>query len=395
MPPVALGRFRFAPVLAATVITILLLLLLGHTAEIFLLLFIAILISLYLGALTDILHLRARIPRRWAFVTAILLTLGGIVGLFWLLVPPVVEQTQQLLRVLPSHIDNWERGIDRAVARIPALRATWKPEEHRALLAVYQQLSGTFNNLVPKLVSILHVTINVFSVAVMSIYMALNPGLYREWLIALFPPVHRDLVRNVLLDLSRTLRAWIVGQIIAMAVLAAFTALGLYLLKVPYWLTFGIFTGAVAIVPFFGTLVSTLLPALFVLGGPGGVSHALIVAGLGVVIHVFEANVVAPLVMAKQVHLPPVLTIMSVLILGGLLGAVGLLVAVPSLAVFMVVIRRILINRIYEGQGFRRTVRDQAFVVRAPVPEGGAILPTTGQPDIIGRTEAERHQQVA
>ena len=46
-------------------------------------------------------------------------------------------------------------------------------------------------------------------------------------------------------------------------------SLGLYVLNVPYWLTFGIFTGAVAIVPFFGTLVSTTLPALFVLGGSG------------------------------------------------------------------------------------------------------------------------------
>ena len=37
----------------------------------------------------------------------------------------------------------------------------------------------------------------------------------------------------------------------------------------PFWLPFGIFTGLVAIVPFFGTLLSTTLPALFVLTGTG------------------------------------------------------------------------------------------------------------------------------
>ena len=56
-----------------------------------------------------------------------------------------------------------------------------------------------------------------------------------------------------------------------MMLLGGLTAIGLWALGVPYWLTFGIFTGVVAIVPFFGSLVSTLLPAAFVLGegGPG------------------------------------------------------------------------------------------------------------------------------
>ena len=230
--------------------------------------------------------------------------------------------------------------------------------------------------------------INIFSVAVMAIYLALHPGVYREWLIALFPPVHRDLVRDVLGDLATQLRSWIVGQLFAMFTLALLTAIGLYLLDVPYWLTFGIFTGAVAIVPFFGTLVSTVLPALFVLGGdgiwgfgPGG--HALLVVLLGTVIHVVESNVVIPLIVANRVHLPPVLTIMSVLVVGKLMGAPGLLVAVPALVTTMVVVRRILVNRIYEGQGFRRTTRDRVLVLRVPVPEGGVLVPDAGGIDMV------------
>jgi predicted PurR-regulated permease PerM len=66
----------------------------------------------------------------------------------------------------------------------------------------------------------------MFAVIVMSIYMALQPAVYREWVIALFPPVHRDLVRDVLRDLADTLRSYIVAQSTAMAVLAALTALG-------------------------------------------------------------------------------------------------------------------------------------------------------------------------
>jgi predicted PurR-regulated permease PerM len=206
---------------------------------------------------------------------------------------------------------------------------------------------------------------------------------YREWLIALFPPVHRDLIRDVLRDLADALRSYIVAMLLAMAVLGALTAVGLYLLDVPYWLTFGIFTGLVAVIPFFGTLISTILPALVVVGGPGGGTRALLVILLGVVVHLFEANVVAPLVMSKKIELPPVLTIMAVLVIGKLLGPLGLVIAVPALAAMMVIVRRILINRIYEGKGFRRSTRDRSFVLRVPAPDGGVLLPGEPLADVL------------
>jgi len=378
---------RFAPILTAVVLTVLLLWLLGVAADVFLLLFIAVILSLYLGSVTDFLVRRGHLPRSIAFALALGSTLFAIVGLFWLLVPPVTEQTRQLIQVLPTYIDTWEGGIDRFMARFPAAQDFWKPGEHRATQAVYTQLSGWFADLAPKVFSLVHVFISIFSVAVMAIYLTLHPGIYREWLIALFPPLHRDLVRDVLRDLADTLRAYITGQLFAMFVLGAMTAFGLWLLGVPYWLTFGVFTGAVAIIPFFGTLISTALPALFVLGGPGGVTKAMWVVLLGVAIHVFESNIVQPLVMARKVELPPVLTIMSVLVVSQLLGPVGLVVAVPMLATLMVVVRRILINRIYEGKGFRRATRDVALMLRVPAPEGGVLVPAGAPVDVIALRE--------
>jgi predicted PurR-regulated permease PerM len=388
-------RLRAGPIIAALVLTVLLLWLLGAVAHILILLFLSILISLYLGAVTDFLVARLRIPRRAAFVLALLATVGAIVGFFFLLVPPVVSQTQQLVTVLPEYVVTWESAIERFLRRFPGLGANWRSGDHRLLQVAYEQVGGYFENVVPKLLSFVEAAVSVFSVIVMSIYLALYPGLYREWVIALFHPVHRDLVRDVLDDLGGTLRMWIVGQLFTMLILAALTAIGLYLLGVPYWLTFGVFTGVVAIVPFFGTLVSTLLPALFVLGGPDGGSRALLVIGLGVLIHFIESNIVAPLVMQKNVELPPVLTIIAVLIFGKLLGGTGLLVAVPALAALMVLVRRILINRIYEGQGFRRSPRSRTLVLRVPVPTGGVLVPAGPPPDIIGRAIAEQAPRIA
>jgi predicted PurR-regulated permease PerM len=373
----AARRFKFAPILTATVFTVLLLWIAGKVAHVILLLFVGIMISLYLGSLSGALQRRLRIPPGWSLAAAVLLTLGGLAVLLSILVPPLIVQTRELIRVLPNYITGWEAAIDRLVTRVPALAAVYEPGQHKLLLALYDQIAGQFNNVVPKVFGIVEVLISLFAVCVMALYLAIHPALYREWLIALFPPLHRDLVRDVLTDCADSLRAYIVGLLLAMTFLATLTAIGLYVLNVPYALTFAVFTGIAVVVPFFGTLLATALPVLFVIGGPDGITRALWVIVVGTVVHLIEGNVVAPLIMSKKVDLPPVLTIVFVLIVGKLLGPLGLLVAVPGLAVIMVVVRRILLTRLYEGQGFRRTTRERPLVLRLPASEGGIILPRT------------------
>lgn len=381
------GRFRFAPILTATVLTVLGLWLFGRVAQVLILLFIGVLISLYLRAVAGWFERRWHFPERLAFTTSLLLSLAGVVAIFWILVPPVIEQTQALVKVLPDYITGWEAGLERAVNRVPALREFWPPGEHKLLGAVYSEFTSTFASLPTRVLSVVEGAISLFSIAVIAIYLSLHPALYREWLIALFPPIHRDLVRDLLGDLGDTLRSYIVGQLLVMAFLAALTAMFLYFLNVPFALTFGIFTGLVAIIPFFGTLLSTTLPALFVLNGPNGGVRAMLVLGVGVVVHLIEGNIVSPYAMSKKVDLPPVLTIMSVLIMGQLLGGIGLVVALPTLAMVMVIVRRILITRIYEGQGFRRTTRERPLVLRLPAPGGGVLVPSGPPIDVISIAE--------
>jgi predicted PurR-regulated permease PerM len=381
------GRFRFAPILTATVLTVLGIWLFGRVAQVLILLFIGVLISLYLRAVAAWFERRLRMPERLAFTTSLLLSLAGVAAIFWILVPPVIEQTQALVKVLPNYITGWEGSIERAIDRIPALRDYWKPGEHKILIALYNEISANFASLPTRVLSIVEGAISLFSIAVIAIYLSLHPALYREWLIALFPPIHRDLVRDLLSDLGDTLRSYIVGQLLVMAFLAALTAMFLYFLNVPFALTFGIFTGLVAIIPFFGTLLSTTLPALFVLNGPNGGVRAMLVLGVGVVVHLIEGNIVSPYAMSKKVDLPPVLTIMSVLIMGQLLGGIGLIVALPTLAMLMVIVRRILITRIYEGQGFRRTTRERPLVLRLPAPGGGVLVPNGPPVDVISIAE--------
>ena len=354
-------------ILIATILTLLFLLFVYKIAEILLLLFIAVLFSLYLSSITDALQRRFRIPRQVGLLIALAVTGLAVTAIGWMLLPALLSQTDALLETLPVQFAKWEVQL-RALAQRQPLFAEILPELGEGETYVGQmagQITGYFANFELYLFSGIGFAIHFVSVLVMGIYMTLRPGLYREGLITLFPPMHRELVRDILDDLNRTLRAWIVGQLLAMLTMWLFTYIGFFFLDVPYALAFSVFTGAAAIVPFFGTIVSTLLPAIVVIGS-GGVIAALLVLLWGVVVHLFEANVVAPMIMERQVSLPPVLTLLSVLIMGHLLHFVGLLVAVPVLATVIVIVRRIYIQRMLEGRGFRRAVRDQAVQVTLP-----------------------------
>lgn len=350
MNDTAVRRVWVLPGFTAILVTVLLLWLAGTVADLLLLLFLGILLAVYLSAVTDVLVARSRLPRSAAFAVSIILTVAALVGIGLLLVPPVIDQTRQLIAVLPELVSKWEAGLERVLARVPGMQDAFVPGEHRILGVAIEESERLLGALVPRLFDTLHLAIDLVAVLVMAIYFALRPDLYRDLAISVTPPRHREAAHEVINALSATLRAWTIAQLLAMVTLAALTAVGLWLLDVPYWLAFGIFTGLVAVVPFFGTFVSTLVPALFVLPGEGGGTRALLVILLGTVIHVAENQLVVPLLMHRKVDLPPVLTIMSVLICGKLLGPFGLLVAVPTLAVVMVLVRRVLIGRIYQDE---------------------------------------------
>ncbi len=316
--------------------------------DILLLVFLAALLAVYLSAITDWLERRFGM-RRWLGLTlAVLVTVAGVASIAALLAPPVIEQTRALIGGLPQTLTNIQNVLARWASQYAVLDQT----------ELANPSSGVVSGMVSDAVGFLSGSILGYvrgggklfiegaSVVVMALYLARQPAMYRDGLISLFSPRQRAIAVQVFDDTAATLRAWLVGQLIAMAVLASLTAIGLLMLGVPYWLAFGIFTGLVAVVPFFGTLVSTLLPALFMVAS-GDWLKVLLVLVLGVLVHVFEANVVVPRIMQRKVELPPVLTIASVLVMGTLLGAIGLIVAVPVLCVSMVLIRHILHGEIY------------------------------------------------
>jgi predicted PurR-regulated permease PerM len=320
-----------------------------RTIDVLLVIFLAVIFAVYLGAVAEQLELRLEMPRTAGLALALVATLGVAAGVVVLIAPAVSEQVRDFLANLPQYLSDLDRNLTGLLREVPLLgRGVSEQQGPGGLLA--SSLSDVLDFLrgaaVPYLRGGVEFLIEGISVLVMAVYLARTPRTYVDGVVALVPPARRPLARSILADLRNTLRAWVVGQILAMILLAALTTLGLWVLGIPYFLAFGVFAGVAAIVPFFGVLFSTLLPALFALGALG-LGKAIGATAVGVGVHLIEANFVAPLVMERQVNIPPVVTIAGVLLIGKLFGLAGLVIAVPILASIMVLTRHILLGEVY------------------------------------------------
>src|SRR5438132_348841 len=346
--------------------------------------FIAVLCAVYLSAITDLLERRFGVKRWIGLASAVVATVAAVVGIGALLVPPVIDQTQALISGLPQTLTKIQNVLAAWAREYPVLFPTELANPASGLVGGLIDAAAGFlrGSILPYATAGGKLFIESASVVVMALYLARQPLLYRDGVLSLLPPKHRPLGAHVLDDAGATLRAWVVGQLLAMMILAALTALGLWALDVPYWLAFGIFTGLVAVVPFFGTLVSTLLPALFVIES-GDWIRVVAVILLGVAVHVAEANLVVPRIMQHRVSLPPVLTIASVLIMGTLIGVAGLVVAVPVLAVTTVFVRHVVQGALYGDVGSL-----EPAVLRTTERRLGADRREPGVPTVRTKTSA-------
>src|SRR5512140_1911868 len=115
-----MGRRGFG-LLAAGIFSLLLLYFLYSIAEVLLLFFIGVLLSIYLGGITDMLQRRLSVPRGAGLGISVLITVAAVAGIVILLIPPVTDQIQQLVTTLPTQIAEWEAQIREMSQRNRAL----------------------------------------------------------------------------------------------------------------------------------------------------------------------------------------------------------------------------------------------------------------------------------
>lgn len=145
---------------------------------------------------------------------------------------------------------------------------------------------------------------------------------------------------SLLGEVGRTLGGYVAGQIKVAALLACLYSIGYAISGVPFWLFFGLLSGALNPIPFVGSLIAVALTAFAVLLNDGGLWNYGGVLATFIIVQGLEGFWLTPKILGKRVGLSPLYVFVAVLIGGAMFGPLGVLLAVPVLAVLGVFWRR-------------------------------------------------------
>jgi predicted PurR-regulated permease PerM len=158
-------------------------------------------------------------------------------------------------------------------------------------------------------------------------FVAADPTAYRRGIVGLVPLRHSQRVGLILDETAMVLRRWLIGQLAAMLFLSILTWI---MLAANSPLLLGIQAGLFNFIPYLGAVVGAAPILLIAL--PLGTTTLLIVLGFYTVIHVGVGYVVMPLIQKQTVHLPPAMTLASLILFGVLFGVASVAVATPVVA---------------------------------------------------------------
>ena len=141
-------------------------------------------------------------------------------------------------------------------------------------------------------------------------------------------------------EVGRTLGGYVAGQTKIAAILACLYSIGYALSGVPLWLLLGIVSGSLNFIPVFGSLIALALTAGAVLLGDGSLWNYIGVLITFVTVQALEGFWLSPRILGRRVGLSAWHVFFAVFLGGAAFGPLGVLFAVPILAVLAVVWRR-------------------------------------------------------
>jgi predicted PurR-regulated permease PerM len=180
-------------------------------------------------------------------------------------------------------------------------------------------------------------------VIVGGVFMAIDPEVYCNGLIKLFPPDWHPRIRATLDDAGAALRLWLGAQVLAMLMVGTLMAIGALLIGIPSPLALGLIFGLTEFVPVIGPIVGAV-PVLLVAVGQSW-EMALWALGLVVSIQQIESNLILPLVSGRAVQLPPADGLFAVVAMGVVFGPLGLVLGYPLAVVCDVAIRLLYVRQ--------------------------------------------------
>ncbi|NTV21953.1 MAG: AI-2E family transporter [Candidatus Yonathbacteria bacterium] len=279
-----------------------------------------------------------KIPR----VAGVLLTyaivffiLGGVVYLF---IPLFIEQLGNVAGLLPKYLDmlsSWTASPEATVyapkSLVGDLSDTFSVA--KSIEAMRMSMTSATGDMFHLAGTVFGGVFGFILVVVLSFYLAVQEHGVEDFLRFVAPAKYEPYIVGLWKRSQAKIGKWMQGQLLLGVLIGVLVYLGLTILGVEYALVLALIAAVAELIPIFGPIISAV-PAIAI-GFLDSMTSGLVITGLYVIIQQFENHLIYPLVVRKVVGVPPIVSILALVIGGNLAGFVGMLLSVPIATVIM------------------------------------------------------------
>lgn len=277
-----------------------------------------------------------RFPRTIAVLIIYVCVAVIFAGSFYFLIVPLFGELQVLMTTLPEYVGSLSaKSAGQGTGLGSSVTGLFS---NLPISDVTARINGAISTLSKNAFTtasvILGGLLSFVLIIVLSFYLSVQTGGMTSFLKTISPPSHRKYIADLWSRSEQKIGLWLQGQLLLGVIVGVLTYLGLTLMGIEHALLFAAVAGVFELIPLFGPILASIPTIVFAFAG-GGFGFALLVAGFYIIIQQFENHLIYPLVVKKVVGVPPIISIIALVIGIKLAGFLGLLLAVPVAAILM------------------------------------------------------------
>jgi predicted PurR-regulated permease PerM len=302
---------------------------------------------------------RWRLPRPLAAVLVLVLAWLLLAALVLMMVPLIRDEIMHISALMPQVIAQFNAVIAPWAERVLGVSLALDTDALQQLLKentdfVRTALQRIFDSLRLGGLALAGVVANALLAPVVTFYLLCDWHAIIRRIDTLIPRARHARIICVAKDIDEVLSAYLRGQLLVMAILAAYYSIALAVAGIPSALALGVLTGTLIFIPYIGFAASFVLAlsvAVLQFAGWPPVLWVLAIYGVGQVI---ESLLLTPYLVGEKVGLSPLAVIFALMAFGQLFGFVGVLMALPAAAAVVIGLRELhrsyLDSALYRGE---------------------------------------------
>lgn len=301
---------------------------------------ISLFLAMALNPAVEWLHHRRGVANRGVAAAIIYLTaLAALVGLGFLLIPPLVDQVRGLADAAPGYVDDLTKGrgplgfLETKYQIVEKVREATEGGNLGLESGATTALSFTRG--------IITAIAGIVTVAFMTFFMILEGPAWMDRIYGLAPEHSRGRWQNLGRRVGQTVSGYVTGNLFISLIAGVVTTIVLMIFGVPYALALGLLVAILDLVPLAGATIGGVLivTVAFLTSVTAGIAIAIFV----VLYQQLENHLLQPLVYGRTVELSPLAVLVSVLVgaeVAGVLGALGAIPIASTVQILLSDIRR-------------------------------------------------------